>query len=194
MRDFKTLTTAPAQSNVTEPIKENPSQTAGPYVHIGCLPNFVGIKGIYESDLISSGINPDEATITISGRVFDGAGDIGKDLMIESWQADENGNLDNGIWLRTPTDLETGTFKISTKMPGRIGDDAPNIQLWIVARGINLGLHTRIYFDDCDNKNDPVLALIPDERRASLIANKTSDGYHFDIHLQGEQETVFFDV
>jgi protocatechuate 3,4-dioxygenase alpha subunit len=78
---------------------------------------------------------------------------------------------------------------------------APHVSLWIVARGINLGLNTRLYFDDeaAANAEDPVLRLIePPERRQTLIAVREQRGgevvYRFDIHLQGEQETVFFDV
>ncbi|TGW05001.1 protocatechuate 3,4-dioxygenase subunit alpha, partial [Mesorhizobium sp. M2D.F.Ca.ET.145.01.1.1] len=68
--------------------------------------------------------------------------------------------------------------------------------LWIVARGINLGLHTRLYFSDEEEANgeDPILARIEHRVRVStLIAERQGDAYIFDIHLQGEKETVFFD-
>ncbi|MDG2403743.1 MAG: protocatechuate 3,4-dioxygenase subunit alpha, partial [Paracoccaceae bacterium] len=71
---------------------------------------------------------------------------------------------------------------------------SPHISVWIVARGINLGLHTRLYFPDEDNRDDPVLALLDQARRTTLIAVQKSDAYVFDIYLQGEAETVFFDV
>ena len=73
---------------------------------------------------------------------------------------------------------------------------APHLSLWLVARGINIGRSTRMYFADEASANDadPVLALVPAERRATLVANPTQGGYHFDICLQGARETVFFDV
>ena len=73
---------------------------------------------------------------------------------------------------------------------------APHISLWIAARGINVGLHTRIYFEDEDNSADPLLARIEQRNRVStLIARKTGEGsYRFDIRLQGEGETVFLDI
>ncbi len=89
------------------------------------------------------------------------------------------------------------------RVPGRRGHRmmAPHVNLWIVARGINIGLNTRMYFADeaAANAEDPVLRLIePEERRKTLIAPRaTRDGqvvYRFDIHLQGDKETVFFDV
>ena len=73
---------------------------------------------------------------------------------------------------------------------------APHISLWIVARGINTGLNTRIYFEDEDNSGDPLLGRIEQRPRAeTLIAKKVADGkYRFDIRLQGERETVFLDL
>ena len=73
---------------------------------------------------------------------------------------------------------------------------APHISLWIVARGINIGLNTRMYFPDTDNSADPLLTRIEHQNRVpTLIAEKEADGvYRFDIYLQGEKETVFLDV
>ncbi len=193
MADLRALTTQPAQSNLVKPYKESPSQTAGPYVHIGCLPNYLDINGIYSDDLTSNGELEGQPLI-IRGHIYDGNGDIGKDFMIESWQADQDGSLDNGIWRRVPTDLQTGEYIIETIKPGSVHDEAPHLQLWIVARGINLGLHTRVYFDDFENGADPVFQLIPSDRHQTLVATKKGDEYNFDIHLQGEKETVFFDV
>ena len=83
-----------------------------------------------------------------------------------------------------------------TVKPGRVGGQAPHIALWIVARGINTGLQTRIYFEDEDNDTDPVLSRIEQRNRVeTLIARKTGNGaYRFDIYLQGEKETVFLDM
>ena len=65
----------------------------------------------------------------------------------------------------------------------------------MVGCGINLGLHTRIYFDGQANANDPVLTSIKDRvRKSTLIATRDDESYNFDIHLQGENETVFLNV
>ncbi|MGJ8533949.1 MAG: protocatechuate 3,4-dioxygenase subunit alpha [Alphaproteobacteria bacterium] len=196
--------------------KESASQTAGPYVHIGCTPNFVGISGVYANDpgkkMLSD--RTKGARIHIRGRIFDGANDIVKDGLVEIWQADAEGLYNSpdetrgaadpefAGWGRQPTDLETGHFAFDTIKPGCVlaADgrmQAPHISLWIVARGINLGLSTRLYFADEPDANsaDPVLASIADPtRRETLIAVREGDSYLFDIHLQGALETVFFDV
>jgi len=192
--------TRPAKSNLITPLRETASQTAGPYVHIGCLPNSVGVKGIYSNDLISNRLLAD-APITISGKVFEGEGIVCRDMMLEFWQADERGSYDNGIWQRTSTNLETGLFSIKTQMPGKISTAegcvlAPFISVWITARGLNLGIFTRIYFPEHENviTQDPHMALVPESRRSTLLAQPLDGGYRFDIHLQGAAETVFFDV
>ncbi len=197
-------------------LKESPSQTAGPYVHIGCTPNFVGISGVYEEDA-GRGMLSDETKgerIHIRGRIFDGAGDIVKDGLIEIWQADAEGLYNSPDetrgtadpafpgWGRQPTDLERGDFVFDTIRPGRVPASdgrmqAPHISLWIVARGINIGLSTRLYLaDEAEaNAQDPVLASIADPmRRETLLAVREGDGFVFDIRLQGDRETVFFDV
>jgi protocatechuate 3,4-dioxygenase alpha subunit len=97
--------------------------------------------------------------------------------------------------------MEMGACVFQTIKPGRVPFPdgrmmAPHINLWIVARGINLGLNTRVYFPDEEAANaaDPILARIEHPARAAtLIARKDGDAYLFDVHLQGENETVFFD-
>ena len=192
--------------------KESPSQTAGPYVHIGCTPNFSGIHGIYAQDLGTSLFLGEVAAprITIKGCVIDGAGNALRDAMIEIWQADQNGRFagqggDANFtgWGRSPGDMATGEFTFETVRPGRVAwpdgrMQAPHITMWVVARGINLGLHTRMYFPDEEaaNAEDPILTRIEHQSRVpTLIAAKEGDGtYRFDIRLQGEGETVFFDI
>lgn len=195
--------TRPAKSNLVEPAQETASQTAGPYVHIGCLPNMAGVEGVYQSDLKSNLLTPLQNAITVKGQVFDGNGDVCKDIMLEFWQAGEEGDYSNGLWHRSGTDLETGTYEFSTVMPGShksgTGETcAPFISVWIVARGINLGLHTRIYFPEHEDlqKQDPHLRMIDLHRRKTVICEAIASGlsYRFDIHLQGNEETVFFDV
>ena len=197
-------------------LKETASQTAGPYVHIGCMPNFCGITGVYESDLGASMVN--EKTkgerITVTGRVIDGTGTPLKDALIEIWQADADGLYNSpsemrGIadpnftgWGRCPSGMETGQFHFDTIKPGRVPFPdgrlmAPHITFWIVARGINIGLHTRMFFGDEEaaNAEDPVLARIEHGVRVpTLIAPRERDTYTFDIYLQGERETIFLDI
>ena len=98
-------------------------------------------------------------------------------------------------------DYDTGEWQFDTIRPGAVPFPdgrmmAPHISLWIVARGINIGLNTRMYFPDADNSADPLLTRIEHQNRvATLIAEKETDGvYRFDIYLQGEKETVFLDV
>lgn len=196
-------------------LKETPSQTAGPYVHIGMTPNFADIRGVYASDLGASMLTPDTVgeRIVISGRVVDGAGAPVGDAVVELWQADASGAYAGPAarggpaflgWGRQPTDAD-GVFTFETIKPGAVpGPDgrpmAPHVALWIVARGVNIGLQTRLYFaDEADaNASDWVLSKIADPlRRATLIARREEGvvpRYVLDIHLQGERETVFFDV
>lgn len=190
---------------------ETPSQTAGPYVHIGCIPTFAGVEGVYPEDLGKRAIEKGAKgqRITIRGSVYDGTGWALRDAMMESWQADAAGKYPgqpgadpkvNGF-CRFAADGITGEYTLQTVKPGPVpfrqgGFQAPHIALWIVARGINIGLQTRIYFEDEDNSADPLLARIEQRPRVeTLIAKKTGEGeYRFDIRLQGEGETVFLDL
>ena len=196
------------------PLKESASQTAGPYVHIGLTPNLADIHGVYRADLGAEMLAPDTPgeRIEIAGRVVHGDGASVFDAMIEIWQADASGaypnvTIDNvpafSGWGRQATAAD-GTFSFKTIKPGRVrGPDgtqmAPHVSLWIAARGINIGLQTRLYFEDEAevNTQDFVLLHIPDpERRKTLIARKEAGDlprYVLDIHLQGADETVFFD-
>ncbi len=199
-----------------ENLHESPSQTAGPYVHIGCMPNFSDIAGIYREDPGSRLVNSDTLgeRLTIRGRVFDGEGEPMKDAVLEIWQADAAGLYPSAVdtrgqadpnfagWGRSAASFDTGEFVFDTIRPGRVPytdgrAQAPHITLWIVARGINIGLQTRLYFDDEADANaaDPVLAAIePATRAESLIARAEGDGaFRFDVYLQGAGETVFFD-
>lgn len=199
-----------------EYLKESPSQTAGPYVHIGCTPNFIGNTGIFKEDLGARMVNPQTKgqRITIKGRVFDGTGTPLKDAMLEIWQADSEGLFNSPSetrgkadphftgWGRQPVNLESGEFCFETVKPGSVPfpdgrPQAPHINFWIVARGINIGLNTRMYFPEEEEANavDPVLGRIEHRVRVStLIAKQSGDTYTFDIYIQGENETVFFDI
>jgi protocatechuate 3,4-dioxygenase alpha subunit len=202
-------------------LKETPSQTAGPYVHIGLIPQQAGFD-IFENNFsnVLAGANAKGERITIEGRVIDGAGAPLRDVMLEIWQANAAGKYnspgdtqagktidpDFRGWGRAGSDFDTGLWRFETIKPGVVAGRnarpmAPHINVWIVARGINVGLNTRLYFSDEAEKNaaDPVINLIENEaRRKTLVAERTErDGkivYVFDIFLQGERETVFFDV
>ena len=195
-------------------LKESPSQTAGPYVHIGCVPNFCDITGVYPEDLGARMVSAETKgeRITVKGTIYDGTGTPLKDALVEIWQADAAGlypgNDPRGAadpnftgWGRQAGDYDTGEWQFDTIRPGAVPFPdgrmmAPHISLWIVARGINIGLNTRMYFPDSDNSADPLLTRIEHQNRvATLIAEKEADGvYRFDIYLQGEKETVFLDV
>ncbi|MEP1327029.1 protocatechuate 3,4-dioxygenase subunit alpha [Pseudophaeobacter sp.] len=204
-------------------LKETPSQTAGPYVHIGLAPGAAGFE-IYDQELGHDIAGPNAAgeRIRVEGLVIDGIGSPVKDVLLEAWQANANGvyahpehagpdhthTVDEGFrgWGRVITDFDSGEWAFDTVKPGPVmGRNgqmmAPHINLWIVARGINVGLNTRIYFEDEAEANtaDPIINLIEwEKRRATLIAKRDMrDGkvvYRFDIRLQGEDETVFFDI
>ena len=201
-------------------LKESPSQTAGPYVHIGTNPNWVEITGVWKDDLGLVLVGPDTKgeRILIGGQVFDGNGAPVRDALIEIWQADAGGLYNSpgetrgtadpafAGWGRQPLSGEDGSYRFETIRPGRVPypdgrQQAPHVTLWIVARGINTGLHTRLYFSDEEaaNASDPLLARIDDSaRRATLVARRSErDGvpvFTFDIRLQGDGETVFLDM
>lgn len=194
-----------------EMLPETPSQTAGPYVHIGLMPSFTGDTRSLDEEIGRSPIAEGAAgeVIEITGTVTDGADGLVRDAVIESWQADAQGRFPGqegadplvSGFCRFAADAESGEFTLRTVKPGRVparggGLQAPHIALWIVARGINTGLQTRLYFDDEDNGADPVLARIELRARVeTLIARRTAPGkYRFDIRLQGPGETVFLDM
>lgn len=186
-------------------LKETPSQTAGPYLHIGMLPAQAGLKIRSQEKLnVLTNAKVEGEKIRIEGIVYDGAGVPVYDAQIEIWQADSKGQYNSGAflgWGRAGSSFETGEYSFETIKPGKtLWNDgrtqAPHISALVFARGINVALHTRIYFDDEINEDDPVLKSIEQKPlRSTLIARKVKPGvYRFDIHLQGDQETVFFDM
>lgn len=203
-------------------LPETPSQTAGPYVHIGLIPKQAGFD-IFDNNLGETLVTPatQGTRIRVEGRIFDGTGALVRDALVELWQANAAGRyahpadrqpskaIDPAFrgWGRTGTDFATGLWAFETIKPGpvegRVGHPsmAPHLTFWIVARGINLGLATRMYFADEEAANDadPVLNIIeqPARRRTLIARHELRDGtptYIFDIRLQGEDETVFFDI
>jgi protocatechuate 3,4-dioxygenase alpha subunit len=202
-------------------LQETASQTAGPYVHIGLAPSAAGFE-IFENNFGNVLVTPQTRgeRIRIEGTVTDGAGAPVRDVLIEIWQANAEGKYNHPGdrqpgrtvdpsfrgWGRACSDFDSGLYYFDTIKPGSVmGRNgrpmAPHINLWIVARGINVGLNTRMYFADETEANarDPVLNLVESPaRRETLVARREQrDGntvYRFDIRLQGDGETVFFDI
>jgi protocatechuate 3,4-dioxygenase, alpha subunit len=195
--------------------RETASQTGGPYVHIGLAPKQAGFE-IFDNNFGNHLVthDTDGERIRIEGRVLDGLGLPMRDVLIEIWHADSHGHYAHPAdpqpsrfrgWGRTGADFDTGVYVFDTIKPGAVGTQAPHVAFWIVARGINMGLHTRMYFGDesAANAKDPVLNMIEWEpRRNTLVAKRAQrDGkvvYMFDIRVQGQgpqdAETVFFDI
>jgi protocatechuate 3,4-dioxygenase alpha subunit len=188
---------------------ETASQTAGPYVHIGLIPDQAGFE-IFANPFGNVLVTEETLgeRIVIQGRIFDGIGQPVRDALVEIWQANAAGKYnsphdpsDNPIdpafrgWGRAGTDFQTGLYRFETIKPGA-ADGAPHVTVWIVSRGINIGLHTRLYFADEAEANaaDPVLAIVDPARRHTLLAHREGNTYTFDIHIQGDPETVFFDA
>jgi protocatechuate 3,4-dioxygenase alpha subunit len=192
--------------------ERTPSQTVGPYLHIGLVPSQYGGREIFGPVVAEQGIQG--ARIRIEGRILDGEGNVLPDAMVEIWQADAEGryaspadgrplksNSFRGFG-RCPTDKDGG-FHFETVKPGPVPGpngalQAPHINVGVFARGILKRLFTRIYFaDEPANASDPILALVAADRRQTLIArpDPARPGlYRFDIRLQGGEETVFFDA
>jgi protocatechuate 3,4-dioxygenase alpha subunit len=179
-----------------------PSQTIGPFLHIA-LPWEDG------PEVVPAGT---AGSVVITGTVYDGDGTPVTDALVETWQADPDGRFAHpddprgavpGFrgFGRCPTGAD-GAYRIVTLRPGPLPaphgrTEAPHLDVSVFARGLLDRLVTRLYFpDDPANDTDPVLTALPDpDRRPTLIATAAPDHhYHFDIHLQGPEETVFFDV
>ena len=190
-------------STSSENLDETPFQTAGPFIHLGCMPNAIKIKKLYQNDLGGIPFNNKNQTelITIEGSVFDGNGIALDDVMLETWQCDEKGEFreDRGFARFIPNSL-TKKFILKTVKPGPYkGFDgkihSSHISLSISSRGLNMTLNTRIYFESDELKNDPLLSTIKYCNVNSLIARKIKNHrYLFDIFLQGEEETIFLDI
>lgn len=195
-----------------ERLRQTPSQTVGPFFAYSLTAEQYGYD--YNSLMNSLMIDHDTAgeRIYITGSIYDGNGQSIPDALIELWQADANGRY-RSLPIHRKNDgftgfgrLGTGTevqdrFLFTTIKPGSTGEgQAPHINVILFMRGSLHQLYTRIYFSDetVANDQDGLLRTIPEERRNTLIAQLKQNGervaYHFDIHMQGDQETVFFDV
>jgi protocatechuate 3,4-dioxygenase alpha subunit len=194
-------------------LKQTPSQTVGPFFSFGLAPEqygyaFTSLAGSRLADATTAG-----QRIRITGRLFDGEGTVLNDALIEIWQADAEGRYAHPADPRSSNAdfkgfgrMGTGTdperrFIFDTVMPGATaGGAAPHVSIIVFARGMLNHLYTRLYFEDQAEANarDPVLQALPADRRATLIARRDKQAaervYVFDIRLQGDNETVFFDV
>ena len=189
---------------LTEPLRlgTSPSATVGPYLAIG----LTWPDGEQVVDPATPG------AIWIRGAVYDGTGNVVPDAMIETWQADPDGRFDHpddprgavarpGFRGLGRSQTADGEYAVCTLKPGRVPDgdgglQAPHVDVSVFARGLLDRLVTRIYFADeaQANAEDPVLRSIPEDRRATLVAQPADDGYRLDIRLQGDGETVFFSL
>lgn len=184
-------------------LRASTSQTIGPFLRIG-------LEWMQIEDLAPQGVAGQR--VRIEGRVLDADGKPVNDAAVELWQANSHGKyaspedpqdkpLDSGFrgYGRSLTD-DSGVFRFRTIKPGRVPApdgrlQAPHLVMTIFMRGLLKQLVTRVYFpDEPSNADDPVLNLVPAERRASLIARNTGDGVlEWNVNLQGRNETVFFD-
>ncbi|MDE0767891.1 MAG: protocatechuate 3,4-dioxygenase subunit alpha [Opitutaceae bacterium] len=190
------------------PFKPTPSQTVGPFFSYGLAPEQYG----YDYKSLASGALLKEDTqgeaITIVGRILSGTGDLMKNVVVESWQANNEGQYSKIIDKDTFSGFGrfgTGTDKknryiLHTIKPGRVdSEQAPHIALTLFSRGLMHHAYTRLYFSDETeaNEKDPLLLQLPSKRRHTLIAQKAQSDfgavYQFDIHMQGDDETVFLE-
>ncbi|WP_314403409.1 protocatechuate 3,4-dioxygenase subunit alpha [Stenotrophomonas rhizophila] len=183
--------------------QSTPWQTVGPYYRLGLEP-------LYRTDIAPAQAQGER--VQVQGQVFDGLGVPVSDAVLEIWQADAQGiyahpedprhdDHDPAFdgWGRVPTDAQ-GRFAFTTVRPGSVAGpkgqpQAPHLMVLVFMRGLLRAASARVYFSDAPgNADDPILALVPAERRATLIAQAQGNGlYHWDVRMQGELETVFFD-
>lgn len=182
-------------------LEQTASQTVGPYFCIG-----------FDNNVITDiAVGAQGERIVIHGQVFDGAGAPVPDAVIETWQADANGRYPHpedpqaaqaqpgfhGFMRALVNDQ--GEFTLTTIKPGRVPgpggrEQAPHLSVNVLMRGLLKQAPTRLYFSDetTANAEDPVLALLPAARRATVIATQRAPGaYRWELHMQGERETVF---
>jgi protocatechuate 3,4-dioxygenase alpha subunit len=196
--------------------RQTPSQTLGPFFAYALTPEQYGYPHRGIATPVVAGESTEGLRIRVMGRVLDGAGEPVTDAMIEIWQANAHGRYNHPADDRSDNLLDpdfkgfgrcgTGTrpdacFVFDTIKPGPVGDgQAPHLNVIVLARGMLVHAFTRIYFGDEEaaNAGDPVLAQVEPARRGTLIAHPESTPagpvYRFDIRLQGEGETVFFDL
>lgn len=189
------------------PLGQTPSQTVGPYF---------AMRLSAPGDNVLAGDGVSGVPIRLEGRVLDGHRHHVEDALIELWQADASGHYrhPDDVWPgdgtftgfgRAASAFDTGIWWFETIKPGRVpgsagGLQAPHLNLVVQARGMLNPVFTRVYFPDeaAANADDPILALVPGERRHTLVAGRAPHRerptYEFDVVFQGDDETVFFDA
>jgi protocatechuate 3,4-dioxygenase alpha subunit len=194
-------------------LAQTPSQTVGPYFAYGLTPEQYGYNQRRLADGKVSTADDKGERIRIEGRVLDGEGNPITDAMIEIWQADGEGRYAHPADPRRSNTAFTGfgrfgtgadpsnRFIFETVKPASIdGRHAPHINVTVFMRGMLLHAYTRIYFaeESALNEKDPVMQSVPPNRRGTLLAQRAQSAaevlYRWDIHMQGEAETVFFDA
>jgi protocatechuate 3,4-dioxygenase, alpha subunit len=190
-----------------------PSQTVGPFFAYCLTPRDYGYPEIFSNEIATD--DAQGQRIRIEGRVLDGDGQPVSDAMVEIWQADGQGRYVQAAeaaarpntafrgFGRSDTDAD-GRYSFATVKPGPVPGpngamQAPHINVSVFARGLLRHLFTRIYFEgEAANARDPILALVPQDGRGTLIARRVGQGeaptFRFDIRLQGENETAFFET
>jgi protocatechuate 3,4-dioxygenase alpha subunit len=178
------------------PLPATTSQTVGPYFSIG-------LNSLLRSDLAEPGVQGER--FTLQGRVLDASRKPIPDALIEIWQANAAGKYEPGDTAfrgfgRVATDKD-GAFRLTSIKPGPVPGppgttQAPHLEVSVFMRGLLIHLTTRVYFpDEPANATDPILNLVPAARRETIIAKKTENGVlHWDVLMQGDDETVFFDI
>lgn len=196
-------------------LRQTPSQTVGPFFAYSLTAAQYGYAYNSIANHLLVGPETPGEHITVTGRILDGNGQPVPDAIVELWQADSEGHYrtkpidpkDKGAsefigFGRVGTGTQAGAvFRFETIKPGAIGvDQAPHINVTIFMRGSLRALYTRLYFSDepTANSRDALLNAIPPDRRNTLLAtysaSASGSSYHLDIRLQGENETVFFDL
>ena len=182
---------------------DTPSQTAGPFLHIGCTPDLIDIN-LFKENIGNFPFEnkPLENIIKINGKIFDGNNEPIKDAMIETWQCDEHGifHTQKGF-IRVITNFNTGDYTIRTVKPGRFEDKTglvhmPHVLFWIFAKGMNRPLVTKMYFKLDELKKDEIFKKLEIEDRISTLIPRTQseNNYEFNIYIQGKKETIFFEI
>lgn len=169
-----------------------PSQTVGPFFHVYFTPDTLRAT-------MFSAQAPGER-VRLRCRVFDGSGSPIPDALIELWQANSRGEYGMNAGFGRMATNDEGFCVFETIQPGRVSGpndqlQAPHINVIVLARGLLRHFHTRIYFEGhAANAGDAVLALVPPDRRRTLMAHQEMGVWIFELHLSGERETVFFEI
>lgn len=189
--------------------KQTPSQTVGPYFAYGLTARQYNYPQTSIAEGAMAGDEVEGERIRVEGRVFDGDGNPVPDAMIEIWQADAQGRFAHPADGRgsnagftgfgrtgTGTDPQNRFIFDTVKPASAAQGEAPHLNVIVFMRGLLTHVYTRIYFADEEAANaaDPVLSSVPEDRRSTLVAARDGNTYRLDIHMQGDRETVFFDV